>query len=71
MTKPAIPEGWLPHTGGPCPVPLDSRPGVMFRDGEIAGRDFAAWHWDWKHSANQDAPDDIIAYLPEPENPDG
>jgi hypothetical protein len=41
----------------------------MFRDGEIAGRDFAAWHWDWEYSASQDAPDDIIAYLPEPETP--
>lgn len=28
-------EGWIEHDGGPCPVPLDSRPGVMTKDGWI------------------------------------
>jgi hypothetical protein len=61
-------EGWIEHDGGPCPVLDDEMPSLMFRDGEIAleGNFMAAWHWDWHHSPNHDAPDDIIAYKPEP-----
>ena len=60
-------EGWRLHDGGPCPVPDDAMPSLMFRDGEIAerGNELAAWHWDWEHSPNHDALDDIIAYKPE------
>jgi hypothetical protein len=28
-------DGWLPHDGGPCPVPLDSCVTIMIRDGTI------------------------------------
>ena len=32
-TEAMLADGWIKHDGGPCPVPLDSRPLVMFRDG--------------------------------------
>jgi len=61
--------GWLDHTAGPCPVPLDSRVSVMLRGGIIwddrpAGL-YALWPYDWwKHEA-LDHDYDIIAFLPE------
>lgn len=60
-------EGWIEHDGGQCPVGERSMPSLLFRDAEIApaGNNMAAWHWDWEHSPNHDAPDDIIAYKPE------
>ena len=27
-------DGWIVHDGKGCPVPLDSKPGVRFRDGD-------------------------------------
>ncbi|QOV92586.1 hypothetical protein [Novosphingobium sp. ES2-1] len=63
-------EGWLPWNGeGPCPVPLDSRPDVMFRDSEIE-RAMKASFWAqpgpdwWKHQSDIRS-EDIIAYKPE------
>jgi len=35
LTPYQIVDGWLPHDGGPCPVPLDSRPVYMMRDGKV------------------------------------
>lgn len=59
--------GWIEHDGGPCPVPPDSLPAVLFGSGYIspAGRKKAShwmtgyWshHWPW--------PEQIIAYRPE------
>lgn len=31
-----LPEGWLAHDGGPCPVPLDSYPEVRWNNGAIS-----------------------------------
>ncbi len=69
LTDEMIAAGWLPHDGGPCPVPLDSRPGVMFRDGEIVPPgEFTAGPWRWdrplKSVARRESRD-IIAYRPE------
>lgn len=66
-----IPEGWIKHNGIRCPVPLDSRPGVMgfarnsskpywYEPGLIA----ASEH-DWRHRGKAT---DIIAYKPEQAN---
>lgn len=64
-----IPEGWIAHDGGPCPVPLDSRPGVM---GFARNSDKPYWYkaglipaceHDWRHCGRAT---DIIAYKPEP-----
>lgn len=69
-----VPEGWIKHDGGPCPVDPMTRPGVRFRDGSsnppglIRAR---LWQWLdgdwWKHETRNDhAGCDIIAYKPEP-----
>lgn len=63
-----LPEGYLPHDGGPCPVPLDSRPGVMFADGVCTGMGYMrAINWDrwWTGDAHNPG-DNIIAYKPDP-----
>lgn len=66
-----IAAGWKPHAAGPCPVPLDSKPGVMFAGGEIVEpgvRQAQFWKgirtcW-WRHITAHPA-SNIIAYLPE------
>lgn len=36
--------GWIEHDGGPCPVPLDSWPEVMFAsDGDIYFEEARLW----------------------------
>ena len=58
------------HEGRPCPVPLNSRPTVLFRDGSI-GAKMPARTWTdrrtpndfWKWVGNPE--DNIIAYIPE------
>lgn len=62
-------EGWIEHDGGPCPVPLDSRVRVMFRDGvtplNIARLWTVGFDW-WRHEETVLRPHtDIIAYKPE------
>lgn len=72
LTEERIAAGWLSHDGGPCPVPLGSRPGVMFRDGEVwqpgvCSAGFWAMAPDsWQHE-DSDHSYDIIAYRPEPQ----
>lgn len=73
MTLPTpsqIAAGWKPHAAGPCPVSLDSKPGVMFAGGEIVepGERLAQfwiglWDW-WRHTTAHPA-NNTIAYLPE------
>lgn len=70
LTPEQIAAGWLPHDGGECPVPLDSKPGVMFRDGEIIepGNETArtwVYRGDWWKRYREGRCNDIIAYLPE------
>ena len=73
-TEAMLADGWITHDGGPCPVPLDSRPLVMFRDGfgvddypdaPTAGEWLFANHkqnlWTWSRLG----PADIIAYKQE------
>lgn len=68
-------EGWIEWTGGPCPVPLDSKPGVMFDTGldyppgwKPAGmwisEEYGFDCWAWETSGNA-PPRRIIAYKPE------
>jgi hypothetical protein len=57
-------EGWIEHDGGPCPVPLDSRPIYMMRDGVIDRSQLgtaASLIWDNRVPEC----DQIIAYKPE------
>jgi hypothetical protein len=71
MLTPEIPEGFKPHDGGPCPVPLDSRPGVMIRGfsrnhicQQPGGDDEARlFNWEWR---GEFFPAHIIAYREEP-----
>lgn len=51
---------WIPHDGGPCPVPGDRRVYCLQRDGTIFGPEIAwavVWYYD-------DPDSDIIAYHP-------
>jgi len=75
LTPEQIAEGWIEHDGGPCPVPLDSKVDVMFRDGSGSKRRHRAQWWTafnpviaaqdlWRHEAGPE--NDIIAYRPEP-----
>jgi hypothetical protein len=70
MDLPEKPAGWLSWEPGECPVPLDSRPGVLFRDGilwEPGEGNAAGWIGEegnlWKHEGERD--DNIIAYMPD------
>lgn len=70
----ALPEGFVPHDGGPCPVPLDSMPAIMTRSGEVqSGGSWRASFWQagesdwWQHRG--DHRNNIIAYrLKEPDH---
>lgn len=64
-------DGWIEHDGGPCPVDLESRPAILWKDGviTIAGH-CAAREWtelepdSWQHLGHERH--HIIAYKPEP-----
>lgn len=64
--------GGIPHDGGPCPVPLDSKPGVLFRDGivkdtgHVPAREWTKGDW-WQWHGRRI--DNIVAYLPDPNYP--
>ena len=57
---PEIPEGFIPHDGGPCPVAEDVLIEAVFRDGETGKARPKVLHW--KHYGRVS---DIIAYKPE------
>jgi hypothetical protein len=42
---------WIPHDGGPCPVPRDARVAVRFRDATERS-DLLAAQWDWSRATN-------------------
>ena len=72
ITPEQIADGYLPHPGGPCPVPLDSKPGVIFGNGCVIepGLDRAVF-WtidpdDWWQHESKNPKYHIIAYKPEP-----
>ena len=54
MTNPTC----IPHDGGPCPVPPETRVRVWFRDGTVPP-DHRAQNWDWSH---HDIHADIVGY---------
>lgn len=67
LTPEQIADGWIAHDGGDCPVPLDSRPAVLFRDGEIInGRKAENWVWEHKAFPIRLTHVHIIAYRPKP-----
>jgi hypothetical protein len=48
----ALPENtelsaWIPHDGGPCPVPPDTKVRVLYRNGAGGDRADEASSWDW------------------------
>lgn len=63
-----IPADFTPHDGGPCPVPLDSKPAVLFRDGLLIDNHLAeAREWQFPRDGidlwqrgKKDGPADII-----------
>jgi len=62
-----LPDGWIAHDGGECPVALDSKVCIML-DGDSLGDDginepFNASEVPWTYP---DWPLRIIAYKPEP-----
>jgi len=56
----ALPEGFIPHDGGRCPVDRWKIVSIVTRSGRTLGP-LVANHWDWWSS---DHPGDIIAYRP-------
>jgi hypothetical protein len=57
-----LPPGWTRHHGGDCPLPPDSKPGLMFRGGgrfQPGVRRADAWGDMWRHDGSSM---DIIAY---------
>lgn len=59
-------EGWIEHDGGPCPVPLDSRPGVILENGwtQSPNYNLKARLFRWQSSEPYDA-GLVRAYKPE------
>ena len=59
-------DGWIVHDGKGCPVPLGSKPGVRFRDGEeIEQGVHGAGEWIQDENLwlfTRHGPADIIAY---------
>lgn len=71
LTPEQIAEGWKPWAGGPCPVPLESKPAVMFADKTKEDRhNLTASFWaqadDWWQHEGDDPTAFIIAYKEEP-----
>lgn len=72
LTEQQRAEGWREHDGGPCPVALDSRPGVVKRSGWMLEPGIAtAGGWafgidNWRHEGKHRGYD-IIAFRPEPQ----
>lgn len=72
LTPEQIADGWKPHDGGPCPVPLDSYPDIMLETGDtfemvLAGF-WSSSRWTGKRGPRQVGrlPSRIIAYREEP-----
>lgn len=66
MMQVDIPEGWIAHDGGPCPVDLQTHVEVILRCGEIINN--AAIELEWNHLIGRDGMSgdfDIVAYKPE------
>jgi hypothetical protein len=65
-----LPEGFIPHDGGPCPVPLDQQVTVLFADGMQDESEAGFWTgWEKEDAENLwkwecDPQDRIIAYRP-------
>lgn len=58
-------DGWIEHDAGPCPVPLNSEPEVMFGDGYVFGsglRRAGYWLVGYWHHYFPEPRDRIIAY---------
>jgi len=53
ILRPKQPD-WIPHKGGPCPVPWDARVAVRFRDATERS-DLLAEQWDWSRATNSKA----------------
>jgi len=62
LTKEQIADGWLPWSGGECPVEPESQPGVVFKN-TLTFLSTYAKKWRWTHIGDCE---DIIAYKPVP-----
>ncbi len=58
-----IPDGWIAHDGGPCPVAIGTTVSVLYRNGLQAT--WAVSHgMGWKYLPDYLPEHDIIAYKP-------
>ena len=63
-----LPEGFIPHDGGPCPVPLDTMVFSRHRSGVISRQSYPAkwsdeWgRWNWSGTPYDGWNDNITAY---------
>jgi len=62
LTKEQIADGWIPWSGGECPVEPESQPGVVFKN-TLTFLSTYAKKWRWTHIGDCE---DIIAYKPVP-----
>lgn len=60
MTK--LPDGWIEHDGGPCPVADHAIVDALLRDGQC-GENRCADTLFWEHDGRRD---DIVAYRVHP-----
>jgi len=60
MTNPQNTDGWIPWSGGECPIADFVAHEVRFRDGTLfCEADAVASKWDWRHTGDKG---DIVAY---------
>jgi len=64
ISRALIANGWVPHTGEPCPIDPDSYPNVLLADGTPDCERASDFDWDWSNAEYPDAW--VIAYKPEP-----
>ena len=62
LAAPPDPDGWIPWSGGECPVAPETLVDTKFRNGSRAFGE-AADEWDWLHRSTLPL-SDIIAYRP-------
>jgi len=71
----SLPEGFVPHDGGPCPVPLDQEVTVLYADGGWSAAEAGFWTgWEENDQMNSwswecDPYNRIIAYRPTQQEP--
>lgn len=68
----AIPDGWTAHDGGPCPLPGEAKPALLFRRGhrfEAGSRRADSWGAMWEWGARTSSMDIVAWRIEDDETP--